>query len=136
MQIKKPILVLEDDDVDIQSIHRAFKRLDVKNEIIIFTNGEEGLAYLEGSSNTAPCLIISDINMPKMNGLEFMKKIKNDKVLRQIPVVLLTTSNEDEHRREGYLLGAAGYIVKPVDHDEFYEAIRKIQNYWELCDLL
>lgn len=136
MSSRKPILVLEDDDIDIQSIRRAFKRLEVKNEILIFTNGEDGLSYLLDASKPNPCLIISDINMPRMNGFEFMRKIKADKLLKMIPAILLTTSNEAEHRRESYLLGAAGYIVKPVEYEAFEAAIRTIQSYWGLCDLL
>jgi len=92
MRGTKPVLLLEDDRVDVLSVSRAFKELKIANPLQVVGNGEEGLRYLHDENNPRPCLILLDLNMPRMNGLEFLKVIKNDEELKKIPVVVLTNS--------------------------------------------
>lgn len=131
----KPILLVEDDSVDAMTIKRAFKDLKVLNPLVHTTNGEEALQYLRDKSNKKPCVILLDLNMPKMNGIEFLKVVKADDVLRKIPIVVLTTSKEESDIVDSFKLSVAGYIVKPVDYKKFVEAVRAIEVYWTLSEL-
>jgi CheY-like chemotaxis protein len=135
MRNSKPILLVEDDSVDAMTVQRAFKDLKVTNPLAHSINGEEALAYLKDESNKKPCVILLDLNMPKMNGTEFLKVVKADDALKKIPVVVLTTSQEERDIVESFNLCVAGYIVKPVDYKKFVEAIRTIDLYWTLSEL-
>ena len=135
MKNKKPILLLEDDEIDQETIRRAFKELKVNNPLVVASNGEEGLAYLNNPQNDQPCLIILDLVMPKMNGFDFLKTIKAHDTFKIIPVVVLSTSEEDRSRVESFGLGVAGYMLKPTDHTKFFETIRIINLYWTLSEL-
>lgn len=135
MKGKKPILLVEDDKVDAMTVRRAFKDLKVTNPLVHSINGEEALDYLSDDSNDKPCVILLDLNMPKMNGTEFLKVVKADESLKRIPVVMLTTSQEERDIVESFELSVAGYIVKPVDYQKFVEAIRTIELYWTLSEL-
>lgn len=130
-----PILLVEDDSVDVMTVKRAFKDLKVINQLVCTGNGEEALQYLKTESNEKPCIIILDLNMPKMNGIEFLKIAKADEALRNIPVVVLTTSKTVQDVVESFKLGAAGYMVKSVDYRKFVETVRTIDLYWTLCEL-
>ncbi len=131
----KPILLVEDDSVDAMTVKRAFKDLRVTNDLVHSTNGEEALEYLREQSNESPCVILLDLNMPKMNGTEFLKIAKSDDILKKIPVVVLTTSSEERDIMGTFDLSVAGYIVKPVDYKKFVEAIKTIDLYWTLSEL-
>jgi CheY-like chemotaxis protein len=135
MRNGKPILLVEDDTIDAMTVKRAFKELKVTNLLAHTLNGEDALEYLRHEKNECPCVILLDLNMPKMNGVEFLKIAKNDPALKKIPVVVLTTSNEERDIVESFKLGVAGYIVKPVDYRKFVEAIRTIDLYWTLSEL-
>lgn len=135
MQNSKPILLVEDDNVDVMTVKRALADLRVKNPLVHSTNGEEALAYLQEQGNHKPCLILLDLNMPKMNGVELLRTIKADKVLKKIPVVVLTTSKSEKDIAEIFENGVAGYVVKPADYKKFVEAIRTINLYWALSEL-
>jgi CheY-like chemotaxis protein len=135
MQSCKPILLVEDDSIDAMTVKRAFKDLNVTNPLVHSVNGEEALDYLTNESNEKPCVILLDLNMPKMNGIDFLKVVKDDDVLRKIPVVVLTTSTEESDVVESFELSVGGYIVKPVDYIKFVEAIRTIKLYWTLSRL-
>jgi len=128
-------LLIEDDKIDAMTVKRSFTEIDVPNDIITVSNGEEALAYLEESANELPCLILLDLNMPRMNGIEFLKAAKTDMRLRKIPVIVLTTSNDIQDRQDCFELGAAGYMVKPVDYMDFVERVRVIDQYWSLSEL-
>jgi len=128
-------LLVEDDRVDAMTVRRALKDLEVTNELVHRVNGEESLQYLRNEGNKKPCVILLDLNMPKMNGVEFLKVAKADEALKKIPVVVLTTSKQEQDVLESFNLGVAGYIVKPVDYKKFVEAIRTIQLYWTLSEL-
>ena len=131
----KPVLLVEDDDVDAMAVERAFKELNISNPLIRAGNGEEALAYLKTKSNQKPCVVLLDLNMPKMNGAEFLKAAKADASAKEVPVVVLTTSEEQYDIHESFKNGVAGYIVKPVDYKKFVEAIRTIRLYWTLSEL-
>jgi CheY-like chemotaxis protein len=135
MRNSKPILLVEDDRVDAMTVKRALKDLKVTNLLVHTLNGEEALNHLRAESNGNPCVILLDLNMPKMNGVEFLKVVKADDVLKSIPVVVLTTSQEEQDVVESFKLSAAGYIVKPVDYKKFVEAMRTIDVYWTLSEL-
>ncbi|RKY22955.1 MAG: response regulator [Planctomycetota bacterium] len=135
MQNLKPVLLVEDDRVDTMTVERAFKDLKVTNQLVHTANGEEALEYLRNRSNKRPCVILLDLNMPKMNGVEFLKIVKADESLMKIPVVVLTTSQEEQDVVESFKFGVAGYIVKPVDYKKFVEAIKIINLYWTLSEL-
>ena len=134
MNAIKPILLLEDDQIDVMSIKRAIKQLKIKNKLIVKKNGEEALEYFSDNSSTSPLFIISDINMPKMSGLEFLNKIKSIAQYKSIPVLMLTSSSEQSDKVESYELGASAYIVKPATHQGFTEAMRVIDQYWTLSE--
>ena len=135
MRNGKPVLLVEDDTIDAMTVRRAFKDLNLTNPLAHALNGEEALAYLENPENERPCVILLDLNMPKMNGIEFLKIVKADPSLKRIPVVVLTTSNEERDIVESFRSSVAGYIVKPVDYTEFVEAMRTVDLYWTLSEL-
>jgi CheY-like chemotaxis protein len=135
MKSSKPILLVEDDRIDAMTVKRALKDLKVINELVHVVNGEEALEYLRNESNEKPCVVLLDLNMPKLNGLEFLKIAKGEDELKRIPVVALTTSKETPDVDASFELGVAGYIVKPVDYKNFVEAIRILELYWTLSEL-
>ncbi|MEN6578361.1 MAG: response regulator [Phycisphaerales bacterium] len=135
MRNSRPVLLVEDDSIDAMTVQRAFRELKVANPLKRATNGEEALAYLQDEANDLPCVILLDLNMPKMNGTEFLRVAKADPTLRKIPVVVLTTSSEERDVVESFRLSVAGYIIKPVDYRNFVEAVRMIDIYWTLSEL-
>jgi CheY-like chemotaxis protein len=135
MRNTKPVLLVEDDAIDTMTVRRAFRDLRLSNPLAHATNGEEALEYLQNQENPSPCVILLDLNMPRMNGVEFMRAVKVDRVLKKIPIVVLTTSRDDRDIIESYELSAAGYIVKPVDYKKFVEAIKMIDVYWTISEL-
>ena len=135
MRSSKPILLVEDDNIDAMTVKRALKDLRVPNPLVHQVNGEEALKYLRNNSDRLPCVILLDLNMPKMNGVEFLKAVKTDVNLRQIPVVVLTTSKEDRDKVETFQFSVAGYIVKPTDYTKFVDAIKTVDLYWTLSEL-
>jgi CheY-like chemotaxis protein len=135
MKSCKPVLLVEDDSVDAMAVKRAFKDLKVTNPLVHTVHGEDALGYLRGNLARLPCIILLDLNMPKMNGIEFLNVVKADKDFKKIPVVILSTSGDEPDILESYRLHVAGYIVKPVDYKKFVEAIRTIDLYWTLSEL-
>ena len=135
MKKPKPILLVEDDNIDAMTVRRAMKDLKVTNELIRVGDGEKALEYLRDGSTQNPCLILLDLNMPKMNGIEFLKIAKADEDLKKIPVVVLTTSDEQRDIVESFELSVAGYMVKSADYSNFVEMIRVINLYWTLSEM-
>lgn len=131
----KAILLVEDDEVDAMTVRRALKELHVNNLLAQVENGEEALAYLRQPGQDMPCIILLDLNMPVMGGIEFLQVAKHDDALKRIPVVVLTTSEEQQDKVASFDLGVAGYIRKPVDYRQFVEAVRAIDAYWTLSEL-
>lgn len=131
----KPILLVEDDQIDAITVKRALKELHVANPITHVEHGEAALAYLHDPGQARPCLILLDLNMPVMGGIEFLRAAKAEAGLRRIPVVVLTTSEEQRDKVESFDLGVAGYMRKPVDYHQFVETIRTIDAYWTVSEL-
>jgi CheY-like chemotaxis protein len=133
----RPILLVEDDQIDTMTVKRALKELHVTNRIEHVEHGEAALAYLKDPARDRPCLILLDLNMPVMGGIEFLRVVKGDGGLdlKRIPVVVLTTSEEQQDKLESFNLGVAGYIRKPVDYQRFVETMRTINAYWTVSEL-
>ncbi|MBD2347154.1 response regulator [Anabaena subtropica] len=135
------ILLVEDDEVDIMNVKRAFKKVNITNPIYLASNGLEALTILRGNHDQFPNfpqerrLILLDLNMPKMGGIEFLQKLRSDPQLRPTPVVVMTTSNQDKDRVEAYNLNVAGYILKPVTFSSFLEMMVALNKYWILCEM-
>lgn len=132
----QPILLVEDNPVDLDLTLRAFNSRKLTNPIEIARDGEEALAYIEKwrSGDPVPVVILLDLNLPKVNGLEVLEAIKKHPDFRTIPVVVLTTSSESRDVKTSYLLGANSYIVKPVDFDKFIEVAKQIELYWSVLN--
>lgn len=129
------IMLVEDDTVDVMTVKRALKDINVANHLIVSSDGEEALTYLRDERNKRPEIILLDLNMPRMNGIEFLKAAKKNRVLKNIPVVVLTTSGDDQDKVDSFNLGVAGYMVKPVDYARFVEVMKTINRYWTLSEL-
>lgn len=117
------------------TVRRALEDLNVPSKLVHAADGQEALEYLRNKSNEKPYVILLDLNMPRMNGLEFLKILKADGTHKRIPVIALTTSTKEEDIAQSFELGVAGYIVKPIDYKEFQQAISIIQSYWTLSEL-
>ncbi|MBT3208227.1 MAG: response regulator [Bacteroidetes bacterium] len=131
------VLLVEDDKVDIMNVKRAFKKNKIENPLFVAENGVEALELLRGQNPNQkivplPRIILLDLNMPKMGGLEFLKILRNDENLRNISVFVMTTSNDDKDKVEAYNLNVAGYILKPLSMANFINAVSVLNNYWRL----
>lgn len=130
MKANLPILLVEDDYVDVLTIQKALKQLAIPNPLVIQSNGEEALAWLQQHPEALPGLILLDLNMPRMNGLEFLAAVKADPRLCLIPVVVLTTSADEQDRLESFRHSVAGYMLKSLSYPDFLETIAEIRAYW------
>ncbi|MCK4797039.1 MAG: response regulator [Spirochaetes bacterium] len=135
MKNNRPILLVEDDKIDVLIMKRALKEINVTNRLDIAENGEEALTHLKNPNNEKPGIILLDLNMPRMNGIEFLKIAKEDKNLKIIPVIVLTTSKEEQDKINSFNLGIAGYMYKPIDYQDFVKLVRTINQYWTLSQL-
>jgi len=135
MRQNKPVLLVENDRVDAMMIKRALLELRVTNRLNLAVNGEEALEFLRNPENEKPCIIILDLNMPRMNGIEFLTIAKQDKTIKAIPVVVLTSSKEEQDKIDSFNLGVAGYMLKPIDYHQFVEIIQTIDLYWTISEL-
>ena len=136
-KVKKTILLAEDNTDDVLLTERAFKKSNILNELIIVRDGAEALDFLfaEGKYknrdiNIMPELILLDLKMPKLDGLQVLQRIREDDRTKHLPVVILTTSKEEKDIADSYCLGANSYITKPVDFDQFIEAVNQLGLYW------
>jgi CheY-like chemotaxis protein len=135
------ILLVEDDELDVMNVQRAFRKNKVSNPLYVATNGVEALELLRGKEGQSPKipedrrLILLDLNMPKMGGIEFLREVRNDPKLRQITVVVLTTSDEERDKVDAYNLNVAGYILKPVTVAAFVEIMATLNKYWTVNEL-
>ena len=129
------ILLVEDDKVDAMTVKRSLREIHVTNDVVVAGNGEDALQFLRQPNAELPCIILLDLNMPKMNGLELLQIIKKDHSLKKIPVVVLTTSKNDQDKFESFDLGVAGYMIKPVDYQQFVDVVRTINLYWTLSEM-
>jgi CheY-like chemotaxis protein len=130
MSLLKPILLVEDDLVDATASKQALQDIRVKNPVIHKIDGEEALEYLRDPNNDRPALILLDLNMPRLNGIELLQIMKADDELQHIPVVALTVSKYEQDKLDTFNLGVAGYVIKAVDYDAFLRSMDIIIQYW------
>ncbi len=130
MATLKPVLLVEDDLVDASTVKQALADLRVKNPVVHKSDGEDALEYLKEQKDQTPALILLDLNMPKISGVEFLQIIKADPMLQHVPVVVLTVSRYEQDKFDTFNLGVAGYVIKAVDYDEFLRAMDIIIRYW------
>lgn len=128
------ILFIEDDTIEVMKFNRVVSTLGQKHQINISNNGEKALAILESKENL-PDIIILDLNMPKLNGIEFLTILKKDPILKYIPIIILTTSSNFKDIKECYKIGVAGYIIKPLKYEDYVFKIEKLLDYW-CCNVL
>ncbi len=133
------ILLVDDDKVDVMNVQRAFKKNNIINPLFVAHNGEEALELLRSDGPDGiprdRRLVLLDLNMPKMNGLEFLREIRGDPDLHNLTVIVLTTSDDERDKVEAYNLNVAGYIVKPVTFLAFVEAVAALNKYWSINEL-
>lgn len=129
-----PVVVIEDDKDDQEIFFEVFKELNYQNDIVFFGDGEEALEYLI-NADIEPFLVLSDINMPKLNGIELREKVYNNEELRRksIPYLFFTTSAEQKHVIDAYSKSIQGFFIKPAGFTELKAVIKKIVEYWQEC---
>lgn len=134
------ILLVEDDKVDVMNVQRSFKKAKITNPLFIAGNGLEALSILRNESPEVKMpmtrrLVLLDLNMPKMGGIEFLRELRGDESLQATPVIVLTTSDQERDRIEAYNFNVAGYILKPVTFSNFAEVMAALNRYWTLCEI-
>ncbi|WP_434387378.1 response regulator [Melittangium boletus] len=130
------ILLVEDDSVDVMHVQRAFKKSNIQSVLHLAQDGQQALEMLrDGQVPATNRLILLDLNMPRMNGLEFLSAIRSDPALSSTPVVVLTTSNDDRDRVQSYAHHVAGYLLKPVTSPAFVELMAALNAYWTRVEL-
>lgn len=129
------ILLIEDDTIEVMKFNRVLSTLALNHKIIEANNGEKALEILK-VKDIIPDIIILDLNMPKINGIEFLKILKQDEYLRYIPAIILTTSNNHRDVLECYKIGIAGYVLKPLKYEDYVDRIRKTLEYWSSNELI
>ena len=139
MRNGSPLLIVEDNETDIMCLKKAFEKSGIGKTIITASNGEEALEYLKGDlpkqDFRIPNLILLDLNMPIMNGFEFLEEVKSDARLKSIPVVVLTSSTSSMDMNDSYNSSVAGYIEKPMDPEAYLDIVRVLDQYWSLSYL-
>lgn len=135
MRKKLNILFIEDDEIEVMKLTRTLNSLELKHNIQEAQDGEKALEILS-QKDRLPDLILLDLNMPKMNGIEFLKILKNDTSLKFLPTVILTTSNNRRDLLECFEIGIAGYIIKPLKYDEYVIKLKAALEYWSLNELI
>lgn len=128
------ILFIEDDVIETMKLKRAISKFPNKHQIIEAKNGEEAMKKLQ--DHPLPDLILLDLNMPRMSGIEFLQILKADERLRYLPTVILTTSENRSDLLTCFQLGIAGYIIKPLKYEEYEEKLRRVFEYWEISELV
>ncbi|WP_369049434.1 response regulator [Tenacibaculum sp. UWU-22] len=129
------ILLIEDDAIEVMKLNRTIASLNLPHKIIEANNGEEALHILE-KKTSLPDIILLDLNMPKINGIEFLSILKNDEILKYIPTIILTTSSNKKDLLECYKIGVAGYVLKPLKYEEYVLKIQNLLGYWSMNELM
>jgi len=127
-------MLVDDDALEHHKLKYTLNDSEIKLDIVSAYNGEEALDYLNAHKYNLPAIIILDLNMPKMNGIEFLEAIKPNEIWAQIPIVVLTTSKDQQDKLATFSKGISGYMVKPVDYPQFKEMIATIKDYWNLSE--
>jgi CheY-like chemotaxis protein len=128
------ILLIEDDMIEVMKLNRTISSLKLNHNILEANNGEEALKILQ-KKDELPDIILLDLNMPKLNGIEFLNILKKDDVLKYIPTIILTTSNNQKDLLECYKIGIAGYVLKPLKYEDYVSKIEKLLAYWSINEL-
>jgi CheY-like chemotaxis protein len=130
------ILLVDDDEVDVMTVQRAFAKANIANRVYVARDGIEALHLLRtGGIPAARRLVLLDLNMPRMSGIEFLREVRQDPELQTLTVIVLTTSNEDRDRVEAYQLNVAGYLLKPVTFHAFADIMTTLNKYWTLMEM-
>ena len=130
------ILLVEDDEIDVMTVKRAFTKNKIGNQLFVANDGIQALELLRSDGiPSSRRLVLLDLNMPRMNGIELLREIRADPALHALTVVVLTTSNEDRDRVEAYQLNVAGYLLKPVTFQAFAEVMLALNKYWTLMEM-
>jgi CheY-like chemotaxis protein len=129
------ILLIEDDIIEVMKLDRVISSLKLNHLIIKAKNGEEALGILQ-KKEILPDIILLDLNMPKINGIEFLSILKTDETLKYIPTIILTTSNNQKDLLDCYEIGVAGYVLKPLKYEDYVSKIEKLLEYWSINELI
>jgi len=132
---KLNILLVEDDMIEIMKLNRTITVNNLPHKIIEAKNGDEALSILRNKDHL-PDIILLDLNMPKLNGIEFLEILKNDEVLKYIPTIIITTSSNHKDILECYKIGIAGYIIKPLKYEDYQEKVKRLLEYWSVNELI
>lgn len=135
MKLELKILLVEDNIIEILKLKRAIENLGMNHEVLEAENGEIALDSIK-QEEINPDIILLDLNMPKMNGLEFLAIVRNDESMRHLPIIILSTSNNNRDLKEAYKLGVSGYILKPLKYDDYVKKIEYTLQYWSNNELI
>lgn len=135
MKVELNVLLIEDDTIEVMKLNRTVSKLQLNHKIVTANNGEEALEILN-IKGFLPDIILLDLNMPKMNGIEFLSILKNDENLRHIPAIILTTSKNQKDLLECYKIGIAGYVLKPLKYEDYIDKIQNLLDYWSCNELI
>jgi CheY-like chemotaxis protein len=128
------VMLVEDDEVDVMNVKRSFKKMGLKHELILASDGVDALEKLRGYTSNFPQVILLDINMPRMSGLEFLKTLREDNSLKSATVFVMTTSDNPKDKLSAFGLNVAGYIVKPISSERFHHALERLVSLWGICE--
>ncbi len=129
------LLLIEDDAIETMKFQRALSKLDFKYTLNEATNGEEALTLLN-AGQTLPDIILLDLNMPRMNGIEFLRILKEHDKIKYLPTIILTTSENREDLLECYKIGVSGYVIKPLKYEDYEAKIKTVLEYWNINELV
>ncbi len=130
------IVLVEDDDVDVMNVQRAFEKANIASPVFRAADGVEALELLRSPSTpTERRLVLLDLNLPRMNGIEFLRELRGDALLRSTPVIVLTTSNDERDKLDAFELNVAGYMLKPVTFGSFVDLMSSLNRYWTAVEL-
>lgn len=135
MKLELKILLVEDNIIEILKLKRAIENLGMNHEVLEAENGEIALDSIK-QEEINPDIVLLDLNMPKMNGLEFLAKVRNDESMRHLPIIILSTSNNNRDLKEAYKLGVSGYILKPLKYEDYVKKIEYTLQYWSNNELI
>lgn len=135
MKLELKILLVEDNIIEILKLKRAIENLGMNHEVLEAENGEIALDSIK-QEEINPDIVLLDLNMPKMNGLEFLAIVRNDESMRHLPIIILSTSNNNRDLKEAYKLGVSGYILKPLKYEDYVKKIEHTLQYWSNNELI
>lgn len=129
------ILLIEDDMIEVMKFNRTVSGLGLKHKVIEANNGEDAMKLLEIKENL-PDIILLDLNMPRLNGIEFLTMLKQDDILKYIPTIILTTSSNNRDLLKCFEIGVSGYILKPLKYEDYITKIQRVLQYWSINELI